>query len=76
MSDPGVGIRGHQLGRAHFKVLRQSFLNIHISVTTGKKNPYLEHNHIIPLHLITKHYTPGSSPGLGPMGKKLGHTNF
>ena len=69
-------IRGQKLGHAYFKVLRQSFLNIHISVTTGINLPYLERNHIIPLHLITKQYTPGSDPGVGPMGQKLGHTNF
>ena len=38
--------------------------------------PHLEHNHIIPLYLITKHNIPGSGLGVGLMDKKLGHTNF
>ena len=28
------------------------------------------------LFLITKHYTPGSDPGVGIRGQKLGDTHF
>ena len=45
-------------------------------MTSGKNLPYLERNHIMPFHLITKQYTPGSGPWVGPIGQKLGHTNF
>ena len=33
---PRMGLRGKKLGQTHYKVFQQSFLNIHISSTTGK----------------------------------------
>ena len=33
---PRMGLRGKTLGQTHCKVFQQSFLNIHISSTTGK----------------------------------------
>ena len=33
---PRMGLRGKKLGQTHCKVFQQSFLNIHISLTTGK----------------------------------------
>ena len=32
---PRMGLRGKKLGQTHCKVFQQSFLNIHISSTTG-----------------------------------------
>ena len=33
---PRMGLSGKKLGQTHCKVFQQSFLNIHISSTTGK----------------------------------------
>ena len=66
-----------QASESHFKVLLQSYFNIHVSTSTGKNiSLFVKNNHIIGQPFITKHYYQVSGAGVGIRGQKLGQTYF
>ena len=71
-----VGMRGPKVSHTHFKIYDKVFKTFIYQQQLARTLPYLEHNRITALPFITKHYTPGSGPGVGLRGQILGHTYF
>ena len=66
-----MGLRGKKLGQTHCKVLQQSFLNIHISSTTGNY-PSISYHYLSLQNTILQ----DQALGCGLISQKLGYIHF